>query len=162
MKRFSTMIAAFAAALSFSAWAVPAVVPSAGVEVPVEYVETNKVTQVVVSDGQRTYVMNTEQKVEDTVWVTPEMANNALPFQVKESTYPKIFSISQAANSGTSDGTTTPFTKVGLMEPVTSAVTKVYMVYYKFNDQTYAFETTEPVGNTVLVTERLLASSSLQ
>lgn len=155
IKTIATLFAA--AVLSMGAHAA-----TATQEVPVELVEINKVTQVVVSDGQRTYVMATQEQVEDTVLVTAEMANNAIPFAVMDPVYPKIFSVDQAANSGESDGTTTPFTKTGRMEPVTSMVTTLKKVYFQHDNKVYAFETEGEVGDTVKLTPEMLAMASVQ
>lgn len=131
-------------------------------EVPVEYVEKGRITQVVVSDGYNTYVMATEERVADTVMITNEMANNAQPYKILEGKMPEIFTIDQAANSGNSDGTTTPFTKVGRMEPVTSKVTVLSKVYFLYEDGVYAFETTKPVTDKIILTQELLAKSVKQ
>ena len=69
-KNIIAMFAAVVAALSMNAGA-------ASVEsVPVDMVIPAKVTQVVVTDGEKTYVMATEQEVKD--WETCRVKNNSL------------------------------------------------------------------------------------
>ncbi len=46
-----------------------------------------------MSDGYNTYVMATQESVEETVLVTNEMANSAQPFVLMAPEYPKIFSV---------------------------------------------------------------------
>lgn len=130
--------------------------------VPVEYVEKNKITQVVVSDGYNAYVMATEEEVTDTVMITNEMANNAHPYNILDTRMPEIFTVGQAANSGNSDGTTTPFTKVGRMEPVTSKVTILNKVYFLHDGNVYAYETKDAVTDKIVLSDELLAKAVKQ
>lgn len=156
-----TVIAVFAtviAALSLGAGA--AGVEKVDMKVPVEMVVPATITQVVVTDGENTFVMATEQKVEDMVTVTPEMAKTAQIVTLVDGKLPKITSVSQAANNGKSVASATPFGKTGLMEPIATTKTVVNTVYYKVNGQTYSFETTDVVGDTVTVTQELLDIST--
>lgn len=163
MKTVKMITAVFAAmALSFGAHAAESVLvkEDVGVEVPVEYVEPAKVTQVVVFDGHDTFVMATEQDVEDLVFVTPEMATSAKTFNIVHDVMPKITSVGQAANNGESEASGTPFTKMGFMEPVSAMKTVVKKVYFKYGDAVYSYETTGDVGETVTLSHELIAQAT--
>lgn len=155
-KTIVTLFTAAVTALSLGAWAADVVKVGAEVKVPVEMVVPTTITQVVVFDVDNTYVMATEQKVENWVMVTPEMAKTAQVVSLMKNQFPEITSVSQAANNGESKASATPFAKTGLMEPVAINHTVVNTVYYKFNGQVYSFETKDAVGETITVSQKLL------
>lgn len=152
-KSIIAMFAAVVAALSMNAGA-------ANVEsVPVDVVIPAKVTQVVVTDGDKTYVMATEQEVKDWVTVTPEMAKTAQVVSLLKGDFPEITSVKQAANNGESEASATPFSKTGVMEPIATNLTVVNMVFFRYKGDVYSFETKDAVGETIEISESLLKKS---
>lgn len=153
---------ALALAMSFGVQAAESVLKTedVGVKVPVEFVEPAQVTQVVAFDGHNVFVMATEQVVEDTVMVTPEMATSAKQFNIVQDMLPKITSVGQAANNGESEASGTPFTKLGMMEPVSAMKTVVNKVYFKYGNDVYSYETTNAVGDSVTLTHELIAMAT--
>lgn len=156
-----TIATLFAAAVSFGAYASDTQLIQAdiGVDVPVEMVVPATITQVVAFDGVGTYVMATEQKVDTLVQVTPEMAGNAIAFNIAQDTLPEIFSVDQASNSGLSEGSFTPFAKTGMIEPIAVSKTVVNKVFFKYGNDTYAVETTADVGDSITLSRELMAKA---
>lgn len=157
----ATLFAAAVTALSMNAIAadVQLTEKEVGREVPVEMVVPTTVTQVVAFDGTGTFVMTTEEKVEDTFLVTAEMANNAVPFSLTTNVLPEIHSVNQTSNSEMSEGTLTPFAAMGRMQPILTQETVVSEVYFEHGGKIYMIEKVGEVGKTVKLTHKLMAQA---
>ena len=161
--KFSKMIAVFAGALMvFSAHAAEDVLNKADVGKTVEvlYSEPTIATQVVVGDGRQSYLMVSAENVADTVLVTQEMANNAIPFNVTTDVFPKLTTVDQIPNAEQTEGTTTPFLKTGRMEVIVQNRVKINTVYFGYNGGVYSYDTVSEVPKTVTLTHELIARAN--
>ena len=158
MKMFSKVIVLAASALmAIAAQAGGNVaVADVGKQVPVVYSEKTSVTQVLVGDGKQTYLMVSAEDVADTVMVTQEMANNAVPFNVVTDTLPKIVSLGQLPNAEETEGTNTPFLSTGRMEPVSVAKSVVTTVYFAYDGSYYKYDMVGEVPQSVTLTQDVL------
>lgn len=129
-----------------------------GKNIPVIQTEKVTVTQVVVGDDSKTYLMTTGQPVKEHVLVTGEMARNAMPYRIALDSLPPIYSDKQVHNAGeTKPGKRDGFSKLGNFEPITVVTTDVHKLYFQYGKDIFYVETTGNKPDSLLLDYDLMA-----